>query len=109
MDQRAIIIQRFADIVDRDNCFDAEDARRLNMVIGNIIQNIFSESEGGSNQLQQEINRLIQDCQVVDAGANEPGQDNASNNTEPSESNSDEEADEEPSEEESDDEEEEEE
>jgi hypothetical protein len=107
MDQRAIIIQRFADIVDRDNCFDAEDARRLNMVIGNIIQNIFSESEGGSNQLQQEINRLIQDCQVVDAGANELGQDNASNNTEPSESNSDEEADEEPSEEESDDEEEE--
>src|ERR687897_40184 len=100
IDSRTVIIQRFADIVDRDNCFDAEDARRLNMVIGNIIQNIFSESEGGSNQLQQEINRLIQDCQVVGAGANELGQGNASNNTEPSESNTDE-ADEEPSEEES--------
>ena len=49
IDARTIIIQRFADIVDQDNCFDAEDARRLNMVIGNLIQNIFSESEGGSN------------------------------------------------------------
>jgi glucose/arabinose dehydrogenase len=98
IDSRAIIIQRFADIVDQDNCFDAEDARRLNMVIGNIIQNIFSDSEGGSNQLQQEINRLVQDCQVVGAGANELGQGDASNNTEPSEEES---ADEEPSEEES--------
>ncbi|HEX2471620.1 MAG TPA: PQQ-dependent sugar dehydrogenase, partial [Nitrososphaera sp.] len=98
IDARTIIIQRFADIVDQDNCFDAEDARRLNMVIGNIIQNIFSESEGGSNQLQQEIARLVRDCQVVDAGANELNQDNTSNNTEPSESNSDEGDDEEPSE-----------
>ncbi len=98
IDARTIIIQRFADIVDQDNCFDAEDARRLYMVIGNIIQNIFSESEGGSNQLQQEIDRLIRDCQVVDAGANELNQDNTSNNTEPSESNSDEGDDEEPSE-----------
>ena len=40
IDSRTIIIQRFADIVDQDNCFDAEDARRLNMVIGNIVQNI---------------------------------------------------------------------
>ena len=76
------------------------------MVIGNIIQNIFSDSEGGSNQLQQEINRLVQDCQVVGAGANELGQGDASNNTEPSEEES---ADEEPSEEESADEDEEEE
>ncbi|HEX6280707.1 MAG TPA: PQQ-dependent sugar dehydrogenase [Nitrososphaera sp.] len=98
IDARTIIIQRFADIVDQDNCFDAEDARRLYMVIGNIIQNIFSESEGGSNQLQQEIDRLVRDCQVVDAGANELNQDNTSNNTEPSESNSDEGDDEEPSE-----------
>ena len=88
IDARTIIIQRFADIVDQDNCFDAEDARRLNMVIGHLIQNIFSESEGGSNQLQQEINRLVQDCQVVGAGANELGQGDASNNTEPSEEES---------------------
>ncbi|MDQ3967930.1 MAG: PQQ-dependent sugar dehydrogenase [Thermoproteota archaeon] len=103
IDARTIIIQRFADIVDQDNCFDAEDARRLNMVIGNLIQNIFSESEGGSNQLQQEIARLVRDCQVVDAGANELNQ----GNTEPSESNSDEEEEEEPSESNSDEEEEE--
>ncbi|MCY1155095.1 MAG: gdhB [Nitrososphaera sp.] len=90
IDARTIIIQRFADIVDQDNCFDAEDARRLNMVIGNLIQNIFSESEGGSNQLQQEIARLVRDCQPVGAGANELNQDNPSNITEPSESNSDE-------------------
>jgi aldose sugar dehydrogenase len=113
IDSRAIIIQRFADIVDQDNCFDAEDARRLNMVIGNVIRNIFSESEGGSNQLQQEVNRLVQDCQVVGASANELSQGNASNNPEPSESNSDETneepSEEEPSEEESGDEEEEEE
>jgi aldose sugar dehydrogenase len=98
IDARTIIIQRFADIVDQDNCFDAEDARRLNMVIGNLIQNIFSESEGGSNQLQQEIVRLVRDCQPVGAGANELNQDNPSNITEPSESNSDEGDEEEPSE-----------
>ena len=98
IDARTIIIQRFADIVDQDNCFDAEDARRLNMVIGNLIQNIFSESEGGSNQLQQEIARLVRDCQSVGAGANELNQDNPSNITEPSESNSDEGDEEEPSE-----------
>ena len=84
IDSRTIIIQRFADIVDQDNCFDAEDARRLNMVIGNIVQNIFSESEGGSNQLQQEINRLVQVCPVVDTGASEGSQGNASANEEPS-------------------------
>jgi aldose sugar dehydrogenase len=98
IDARTIIIQRFADIVDQDNCFDAEDARRLNMVIGNLIQNIFSESEGGSNQLQQEIARLVRDCQPVGAGANELNQGNPSNITEPSESNSDEGDEEEPSE-----------
>ena len=98
IDARTIIIQRFADIVDQDNCFDAEDARRLNMVIGNLIQNIFSESEGGSNQLQQEIARLVRDCQPVAAGANELNQGNPSNITEPSESNSDEGDEEEPSE-----------
>ena len=92
LDSRTIIIQRFADIVDQDNCFDTEDARRLNMVIGNIVQNIYSESEGGSNQLQQEINRLIvPDCPVVDTSANEVGQGNTSPNTEPSEPSSDEE------------------
>jgi glucose/arabinose dehydrogenase len=98
IDARTIIIQRFADIVDQDNCFDAEDARRLNMVIGNLIQNIFSESEGGSNQLQQEIARLVRDCQPVGAGANELNQGNPSTITEPSESNSDEGDEEEPSE-----------
>jgi glucose/arabinose dehydrogenase len=98
IDARTIIIQRFADIVDQDNCFDAEDARRLNMVIGYLIQNIFSESEGGSNQLQQEIDRLVRDCQPVGAGANELNQGNPSNITEPSESNSDEGDEEEPSE-----------
>jgi hypothetical protein len=97
LDSRTIIIQRFADIVDQDNCFDTEDARRLNMVIGNIVQNMYGESEGGSNQLQQEINRLIvPDCPVVDTSANEVGQGNTSPNTEPSEPSSDEE-DEEPS------------
>src|ERR671914_2288457 len=97
LDSRTIIIQRFADIVDQDNCFDTEDARRLNMVIGNIVQNMYSESEGGSNQLQQEINRLVvPDCPVVDTSANEVGQGNTSPNTEPSEPSSDEE-DEEPS------------
>ncbi len=98
IDARTIIIQRFADIVDQDNCFDAEDARRLNMVIGNLIQNIFSESEGGSNQLQQEIARLVRDCQPVGAGVDELNQGNPSNITEPSESNSDEGDEEEPSE-----------
>ncbi len=67
------------------------------MVIGNIVQNMYSESEGGSNQLQQEINRLVvPDCPVADTSANEVSQGNASPNTEPSEASSDEE-DEEPS------------
>jgi aldose sugar dehydrogenase len=97
LDSRTIIIQRFADIVDQDNCFDTEDARRLNMVIGNIVQNMFSESEGGSNQLQQEINKLVvPDCPVVDTSATDVGQGNASPNTEPSEPSGDE-GDEEPS------------
>ncbi|MDQ3948178.1 MAG: hypothetical protein M3218_03545, partial [Thermoproteota archaeon] len=90
IDSRTIIIQRFADIVDQDNCFDVEDAGRLNMVIGNVIRNMFSESEGGSNQLQQEINRLVQDCQVVNTGPNELNPDNPPNTPEPSESNSEE-------------------
>jgi aldose sugar dehydrogenase len=90
IDSRDILIQRFADIVDQDNCFDTNDASRLNMVINSLIRNIFSNSEGGSNHLQQEINRLVQNCQVVDAGANEPNQGNASNNSAPSESSSDE-------------------
>jgi aldose sugar dehydrogenase len=108
LDSRTIIIQRFADIVDQDNCFDTEDARRLNMVIGNIVQNMFSESEGGSNQLQQEINKLVvPDCPVVDTSATEVGQGNASPNTEPSEPSGDE-GDEEPSGDEGDEEEEEE-
>jgi aldose sugar dehydrogenase len=90
IDSRDILIQRFADIVDQDNCFDTEDARRLNMVINSLIRNIFSDSEGGNNHLQQEINRLVQNCQVVDASANEPNQGNASNNSASSESSSDE-------------------
>jgi glucose/arabinose dehydrogenase len=97
LDSRTIILQRFADIVDQDNCFDTEDARRLNMVIGNIVQNMFSESEGGSNQLQQEINKLVvPGCPVVDTSATEVGQGNASPNTEPNEPSGDE-GDEEPS------------
>ncbi len=90
IDSREILIQRFADIVDQDNCFDADDAHRLNMVINSVIRNIFSESEGGSNHLQQEINRLVRNCQVVDAGANGPNQGNTSDNTGPSGSSSDE-------------------
>ncbi|MDQ4066956.1 MAG: PQQ-dependent sugar dehydrogenase, partial [Thermoproteota archaeon] len=88
IDSRTIIIQRFADIVDQDNCFDVEDAGRLNMVIGNVIRNMFSESEGGSNQLQQEINRLVQDCQVVNTGPNELNPDNPPNTPEPRQSKS---------------------
>ena len=95
IDSRTIIIQRFADIVDQDNCFDTQDAQRLNMVIGNILQNIFSESEGGNSQLQQEINRLVQDCPVVNTSASEVSQGNASANAEPSEPTGDE-GDEEP-------------
>jgi glucose/arabinose dehydrogenase len=91
IDTRTIIIQRFADIVDQDNCFDAEDASRLYMVIGNVIRNMFSGSEGGSNQLQQEIDRLVQDCQVVNTGPTELNPGNPSNTPEPSESNSEEE------------------
>ena len=76
--------------MDQDNCFDADDASRLNMVINSVIRNIFSESEGGNNHLQQEINRLVQNCQAVDASADEPNQDNASDSTGPSEPSSDE-------------------
>ncbi len=91
IDTRTIIIQRFADIVDQDNCFDAEDAGRLYMVIGNVIRNLFSENEGGSNQLQQEIDRLVvQGCPIVDVSPNEPNPGNPSDTTEPSESNSEE-------------------
>ncbi|MDQ3851841.1 MAG: PQQ-dependent sugar dehydrogenase [Thermoproteota archaeon] len=91
IDTRTIIIQRFADIVDQDNCFDAEDAGRLYMVIGNVIRNMFSEGEGGSNQLQQEIDRLVvQGCPIVDVSPNEPNPGNPSDTTEPSESNSEE-------------------
>ena len=85
LDSRTIIIQRLADIVDQDNCFDTEDARRLNIVVGNMIPNMFSEGEGGSSQLQREINRLIvPNCPVVDTSVSEVGQDNTSSNTEPS-------------------------
>ena len=107
LDSRTIILQRFADIVDQDNCFDTEDARRLNMVIGNIVQNMFSESEGGSNQLQQEINKLVvPGCPVVDTSNTEVSQGNTSPNTEPNEPSGDE-GDEEPSGDEGDEEEEE--
>jgi glucose/arabinose dehydrogenase len=96
LDSRTIILQRFADIVDQDNCFDTEDARRLNLVIGNILQNMYSESEGGSNQLQREINRLVDpNCPIVDAPATEVGQGNTSPNTESSEASGDEEEEEE--------------
>ena len=61
------------------------------MVIGNVIRNLFSESEGGSNQLQQEIDGLVQDCQVVSAAPNELNPGNPTNAIEPSESNSEEE------------------
>jgi glucose/arabinose dehydrogenase len=91
LDSRTIIIQRFADIVDQDNCFDAEDARRLHMVIGNIEKNMFSESEGGDNHLQQEINRLIvPGCPVADTSTVEIDQGNTSPNTESSVPSSDE-------------------
>jgi aldose sugar dehydrogenase len=107
LDSRTLILQRFADIVDQDNCFDTEDARRLNMVIGNIVQNMFSESEGGSNQLQQEINKLVvPGCPVVDTSNTEVSQGNTSPNTEPNEPSGDE-GDEEPSGDEGDEEEEE--
>src|SRR5919112_456447 len=88
IDSRTVIIQRFADIVDQDNCFDAEDARRLYMVIGNVIRNMFSESEGGSNQLQREIDGLVQDCQVINTGPNELNSSNPPSTPEPNESNS---------------------
>jgi hypothetical protein len=94
IDSRTIIIQRFADIVDQDNCFDAEDAGRLYMVIGNVLRNMFTESEGGSNQLQQEINRLVQDCQVIDTTPNELNPGNPTNTPESTESNSEEGSDE---------------
>ena len=91
IDTRTIIIQRFADIVDQDNCFNAEDAGRLYMVIGNVMRNMFSESEGGSNQLQREIDGLVQDCQVINTGPNELNFSNPPSTPEPNESNSDEE------------------
>jgi aldose sugar dehydrogenase len=99
LDSRTIIIQRFADIVDQDNCFDTEDARRLHMVIGSILQNMFSESEGGDNHLQREINRLVvPNCPIVDTSATEVDPDGASPDTEPSEPSGDEgEEEEEPS------------
>jgi glucose/arabinose dehydrogenase/uncharacterized membrane protein YgcG len=91
IDSRTLIIQRFADIVDQDNCFDAEDAHRLYMVIGNVLRNLFSESEGGSNQLQQEIDGLVQDCPVINPTPNELNPANPpTTTTEPSESNSEE-------------------
>jgi hypothetical protein len=50
------------------------------MIIGNIIRNIFSESEGGSyNLLQQKIDRLVEDCLDDDYG-NERNQGNDNNN-----------------------------
>jgi hypothetical protein len=52
---------------------------RLNMVVGNIIRNIFSESEEGSNLLQQETGRLVEDCLDDDYG-NERNQGNDNNN-----------------------------
>jgi glucose/arabinose dehydrogenase len=91
IDSRTIIIQRFADIVDQDNCFDVEDAGRLYMVIGNVMRNMFSEGEGGTNQLQQEIDRLVvQGCPIVDVSPNELNPSNPPNTPEPSESNSEE-------------------
>ena len=91
IDSRIILIQRFADIVDQDDCFNAEDAGRLYMVIGNVMQNMFSASEGGTNQLQQQIDRLVQqNCPIVNAGPNELNPDNSPSTTEPSESNSEE-------------------
>jgi glucose/arabinose dehydrogenase len=93
IDSRTIIIQRFADIVDQDNCFDVEDAGRLYMVIGNVMRNMFSEGEGGTNQLQQEIDRLVvQGCPIVDVSPNELNPSNPPNTPEPSESNSEEDA-----------------
>ncbi|MDQ5831298.1 MAG: hypothetical protein M3269_03440, partial [Thermoproteota archaeon] len=91
IDSRTIIIQRFADIVDQDNCFDVEDAGRLYMVIGNVMRNMFSEGEGGTNQLQHEIDRLVvQGCPIVDVSPNELNPSNPPNTPEPSESNSEE-------------------
>src|ERR687895_1638490 len=91
IDSRTIIIQRFADIVDQDNCFAVEDAGRLYMVIGNVMRNMFSEGEGGTNQLQQEIDRLVvQGCPIVDVSPNELNPSNPPNTPEPSESNSEE-------------------
>jgi hypothetical protein len=43
------------------------------MVIGNIIRNIFSESEGGGSLLQQEIDRVVEDC-IDDDDGNERSQ-----------------------------------
>jgi aldose sugar dehydrogenase len=86
-DSRAIIIQRFADVVDQDGCFDAEDARRLNMVIGNVIRDIVSEDGEGSNQLRQEIDKLVQDCQVFNDSSNEFSQGNEDEDRGPGGSN----------------------
>jgi hypothetical protein len=43
------------------------------MVIGNIIRNIFRESEGGGSLLQQEIDRIVEDC-IDDDDSNERSQ-----------------------------------
>jgi len=89
IDSRDIIIRRFADVVDQDNCFDSEDAQRLNMVIGGILHNIYSENEGGNNQLQQKIDSLVQDCTAVAASAGQASPDSASPSTAPSETSGD--------------------
>jgi glucose/arabinose dehydrogenase len=91
IDSRDIIIRRFADVVDQDNCFDSEDARRLNIVIGSILHNIYSENEGGSNQLQQKIDSLVQDCPPATTSAGQASPDSASPSTAPSETSADEE------------------
>jgi glucose/arabinose dehydrogenase len=92
IDSRDIIIRRFADVVDQDNCFDSEDARRLNIVIGSILHNIYSENEGGSNQLQQKIDSLVQDCPAAATSTGQTSPDSASPSTAaPSETSADEE------------------
>ena len=90
IDSRDIIIRRFADVVDQDNCFDSEDARRLNIVIGSILHNIYSENEGGNNQLQQKIDSLVQDCPPAATSTGQTSPDSASPSTAPSETSADE-------------------
>jgi hypothetical protein len=43
------------------------------MVIGNIIRNIFSESEADGSLLQQKIDRIVEDC-IDDDDGNERSQ-----------------------------------